>query len=335
MKKRKRIGSIMLAIILTLMMGCSQTSEETKNSVSETDTVKAKVDNNDKTTKDKADKIMIGYASCDESNPFVVACNVGLHAQAEESGIEIIVGDAKNDTSTQLTQVENMISQGAQAIILTITDTNSAEPFYELCSNAGIPLIGMNRSIVDYCDGFVGTDSSSAAEKMATYIAEKLGGKGKVVHLQGVLGEDAENDRTEAILKVLEANPDIERIRVEAADWDRVKAMEKVETWIQAGDQFDAVIANSDEMAVGAMLALEAANRLDGVIIGGIDGSQVVCEYVKEGKITLTMAQDTYAMGAESVKMAIRYITGESTEFEYFDIPYEPVTVENVDKYLE
>ncbi len=280
------------------------------------------------------DEYLIGYTSTDMTDPFVIANNVGVFAAAMDLGAQLIVADAANDVGTQLADMENMVTQGVQAIIITASDTNSADAYHAITQAAGIPLIAMNRDIGESCEGWVGADSTEAAAEMAQIIIDEIGGSGNVAHLEGILGQTTNNDRTNAVLGVLEENPDVVRVRTEAADWNRTNALEKVETWIQAGETINGVIANSDEMAMGAMIAFENAGMLDGVAIGGIDGSRVVIDEVKAGTITVTMSTSTFDMGYESVVMAIDYINGDATEYERRNIPYEAVTSENVDDFL-
>ncbi len=332
---KKRTFAILTAICMgmSLLTACNggEATAETKEPAAETTETAAK---DEKTAEASGEKIIIGYSTCDMTVPFIIANNVGIYEACKDLNVELLIADSKNDVGTQLTDVQNLIAQGAQAIILTASDTNSAEAYHAITQEAGIPLIAMNRSIGDACEGFVGSDSREAAADLARYIIEEMGGSGNVVQLEGLLGDTTNNDRTNAILGVIEEYPDVERTRSEGCDWERVKAIEKVETWIQAGEEFGGVIANSDEMAVGAAIALEGANLLDDVIIGGIGGEAPALDAVKAGQMEITMSSSTFDMGYESVDMAVRYINGENDGFESINIPFSPVTSENIDEYL-
>ena len=175
--------------------------------------------------------------------------------------VKVVVTDANADSSTQVSQVENMISQGVDAILMCPYDRNGCMPAVEAAKEAGIPLIELCQE-TDSPDrtSFVGSLHYESGEMLMQELVNKLDGKGKVVFLEGPIGQDSALARTEAAKDVCENYPDIEIVVEKVCDWDRAAAMSAVENIIQSGTEFDAIYSESDSMALGAMEALSGTD---------------------------------------------------------------------------
>ena len=163
--------------------------------------------------------------------------------------------DSKEDVATQLGQVENFVAQGVDAIIIIPANTDAADPMTKAAQDAGIPLVYVNRIPSNLPEGvaYVGSDSIQAGMMQAEWIADKLGGKGNVVIMNGDLAQEAAQKRTEGEKQVFAKFPDIKIIKEDTASWSRDQGLALMENWLSTGEQIDAVASNNDEMAIGAL----------------------------------------------------------------------------------
>jgi inositol transport system substrate-binding protein len=261
-----------------------------------------------------------------------------LTDEAEQAGAEVIAADGKRDPNEQLKQIENFITQGVDAIIIHVIDQTTAPRISELTREAGIPLVYVNRRPGDDAlegDNVVAVASPEevAGRLQGEYVVENMGTSGNVVILLGSLGSAPQIGRTAGAKEVFDEYPDIEVIREQTANFQRAEAVAVVENWLAAGDQIDAIVANNDEMALGATLVLEEAGLLDEVIVTGVDATPEAKEAVKDGRLEMTVFQNAAAQGRGAVQTALDLINGEDVE-DFVQIPFEPVTQENVDEYM-
>lgn len=282
------------------------------------------------------DKKVIGVLICDFSDQFQVYMKEGMEEAASKLGddFEVVFYDAKYDPNEQLKQAENLIAQKVDAIVIMPVDAEAAKPLVESIFEAGIPLISVNRKLVnqEFAVSYVGSDSVESGEILMKAVAEKLGGKGDIVVLHGTYGHEPQILRQEGILNILKDYPDIKIVAEDTADWYRDKGMQVMENWLQSGIKFNAVVAHNDEMAIGALLAIEDAGFLDEIVIGGIDATPEALEFLEQGKLDVTVFQDAKGQGRKSIEVAAMVVRGENVEKEYM-IPYELVTLDEVDEY--
>lgn len=247
--------------------------------------------------------------------------------------VKVVVTDANADSSTQVSQVENMISQGVDAILMCPYDRNGCMPAVEAAKEAGIPLIELCQE-TDSPDrtSFVGSLHYESGEMLMKELADKLEGKGKVVFLEGPIGQDSALARTEAAKDVCENYPDIEIVVEKVCDWDRAAAMSAVENIIQSGTEFDAIYSESDSMALGAMEALSGTEVEDKVIVGGIDLIEDAYRSISEGGMYCSAFQNFLRQAEVGSEVAVRAALGEQIEESYV-IPFEMVTQDNISEY--
>jgi inositol transport system substrate-binding protein len=252
--------------------------------------------------------------------------------------VEVIMVDAKNDAGKQFSQVETFIVQQVDAILINPVESDSLGPMVDAANEAGIPVVVVNRmpneDVMQNIYAYVGSESLEAGTIQMEKVIELLGGKGNVAIMNGTLGQESVVKRTQGNKDVLENNPEITLVREQTADYQRSQGMTVMENWIQAGDQIDAVVANNDEMAIGAIMALEAAGQLEGKVIAGIDGTLDALQYVKDGKLNITAFQDAYGQGKGAIEAAVKAVNGEKLDNNFINIPFELVTEENVDEYI-
>jgi len=253
-----------------------------------------------------------------------------------QPGVELIMVDSKEDVATQLGQVENFVAQKVDAIILIPANTDATDPMTKAATDAKIPLVYVNRKPANLPEGvaYAGSDSIVAGTLQMEWIAKKLGGKGNVVLMNGNLSQEAAQQRTAGVKQVAAKFPDIKIIKEDTAEWSRDKGLALMENWLATGDQIDAVASNNDEMAIGALSAIEAAGKLGKIIVGGVDASPDALDAMDKGRLNVTVFQNAAGQGEGGIKAAIALARGEKIE-QITWIPYELVTPENYKDYMK
>jgi len=355
---RKRMLGLMLslAMITGLLLGCGGGGSSEENTNTDTDTsatdTSAEASENtestettDSTTPDEpqsasGDKVKIGVACNNFNDKWQVYMRETMATYAEENypEYEFIFADGTEDINKQTGQVEDFISSGCQAIVLVAVNTDAAGSITQACKDADIPLVTVNRLLSNQEDAtaYVGSESIEAGIMQAEYMFEQMGGKGNVAILQGLAGNEATVERTNGVKQVAEKYPDINIVVEDIANWNRDEAMIIVEGWIQSGTQIDAILSNNDEMAIGAVLALQDAGKREGddkVLVAGVDATIDALEYMKNGDLDMTVFQSPFGQAETAVDVVIQAVKGEQVE-PYNWVDYEPVTPDKVDEYI-
>jgi inositol transport system substrate-binding protein len=255
---------------------------------------------------------------------------------ATQPGVELIMVDSNEDVATQLGQVENFVAQKVDVIVLIAANTDAADPMTKAAQDAGIPLVYVNRIPSNLPEGisYVGSDSIEAGIMQAEWLAEKLGGKGNVVIMNGNLAQEAAQKRTEGEKQVFAKYPDIHIIKEDTANWSRADGLALMENWLATGDQIDAVASNNDEMAIGALQAIEAAGKLGEILVGGVDASPDALQEMDKGRLNVTVFQNAKGQGEGGIQVAIALARGETVD-QITWIPFVLVTPENYKEYMQ
>ncbi len=276
----------------------------------------------------------IGFAQCNLNDTFQTYVVDAATAKAGELGYKIDVQDAMEDVVKQQDQVNTMIEQGYDAIMVVPVDTAAMGPITDAVTAAGIPLIYINRNpfgTENPPEGvyYVGSQEIVAGQLQGQFLVDKMGTKGGVGILMGILSNEGAVKRTEGNESVLSEYPDIKILAKEAGDWQYDKGMSITENWLTAyGDELNAVLANNDGMAIGALQALEAAGR-DDVIVVGVDAIPDAVNLVAEGKLDATVLQDAEGQGAGGIDVAVKAASGETPDAVTW-IDFVLVTPDNV-----
>jgi len=317
----KKLASLLLifVLVMTALTGCGG-QEAPAETTSEGTTEEAKV-------------IRLGVCIPNFDDTFLVYMMDGMKAYASTLGdnVEVTYVDAKEDAALQLSQVENFVIQDVDAIVIVPANTESVDPINAAAEAAGIPLIYVNRypSTLPESAVFVGSQSIDAGVFQMEYVAEALGGEGNVVIMMGMLGHEAQVMRTQGNKDVAEKHPGIKIIKEQTANWQRAEGMNLMENWLSSGDKIDAVLANNDEMALGAIQALEAQGLLEDVIVTGVDATPDALTVMEEGKLSATVFQDAAGQGGGGIDAAYKIAMGENVDREVW-IPFQLVTPENL-----
>lgn len=288
----------------------------------------------------------IGVSMQSFDNNFQTLLREGLSARASQvSGITLQIEDAQTDVSKQLNQVNNFIAAGVDAIIVTLADTSAAPGISEAAEKAGIPLVYLNLQ-PDNVDklpknqAYVGskeTDSGRLGAEAACEILKKNGkaDDAQAYILMGDLAHQASRDRTSSVKETLAAG-DCKGVTIadeQSAAWTRTNAMDLTTNWITAGRPIDAVFANNDEMAIGAIQALKAAGvSMDSVVVVGIDATQDALAAMANGDLDVTVFQNAKGQSAGAMDAAVALARGHSVDKQVM-VPFELVTPTNMAEY--
>lgn len=277
-------------------------------------------------------RIGVSIARVDDN--FMTYVRNGLNTAAKQQGVQIQFEDAQGDVVRQLNQVEGFLNQKVDAVIVLPVDTSATANITRAAVAAKTPLVYVNRHPDERTlpKGVVTVASNDieAGQLQMRFLAQKLGGKGTVAIIMGDLAQNATHDRTEGAKQVLKDFPGIKVVEQQSAEWQRNKGMDLTSNWLLAGTQFDAIVANNDEMAIGAGMALQQAGKAKGeVAIVGIDGLPDGLAAVKRGLLAASVFQDPKAQAAKAVESAIKMIKGEPIEAEVW-VPFELIKPEQV-----
>jgi inositol transport system substrate-binding protein len=270
---------------------------------------------------------------------FLTAVRANMKARAQERQVSIQFEDAQNDIGRQLNQVQNFIAQKVDAIIITPVDTDATPKMTHLAARAGIPLVYVNRMPADKAlppkVTFVGSDETQSGTLEMTEVCRLMKGRGSIVIMMGELTNQSARVRTQDLYNVL-GKPECRGIRVlekQAANWKRTEAADLMTNWISAGLRPDAVVANDDEMAIGAIQSLKQAKLLSKTLVAGIDATPDGLAAMKAGELKVTVFQNAPEQGKSAVDMALKLVKGEKVQGPVW-VPFELVTSANLANYL-
>ncbi len=278
--------------------------------------------------------ITIGVSLLNLSNEFIVMLHQAMEAKAKELGVRLIINDAQRSAERQVQQVENFIAQRVDAIILNPCEVEASSPAVDKALAAGIPIVNVNSETRSAPTAFVGSRDEESARMAMEFIAQRLNGQGNVVMMHGFMGQAAQIKRDRGAREILAKYPGLKLIAEQTGEWDRAKAMSLMENWIQSlGPKINAVFAQNDEMAMGALLALEQARMKDKVVIAGVDAIADALQAVQAGRLDATVFQDARGQGSGAVEVAVKIVKKQPYEKQVF-IPFRLITKENVGQLL-
>jgi inositol transport system substrate-binding protein len=278
-------------------------------------------------------KIGVSMSQFDDTYLTYLRESMNEKAKTYPESVQLQFEDARADVVKQLSQVESFIGQKVDAIVVNPVDTAATKRITEAAVKAGIPLVYVNRRPDDQNlpqgVATVASDDFEAGRMQMQYLADKLGGKGDIVILLGDLANNSTINRTKGVKEVLAKYPEIKVDQEQTGIWLRDKAMTLTNDWITQGRQFDAVVSNNDEMAIGAAMALKQAGVAKGsVLIAGVDGTPDGVRAVEKGELVLSVFQDAKGQAYGSVETAMKMINKEPVEQAVW-VPFQLITQDN------
>jgi len=269
------------------------------------------------------------------NNPWFVVLGETAKARAEELGYEATIFNSENDTAKEAAHFENALAGGCRAILFNATDSDGSIANVRRAKAAGVPVFCIDREInaTDAATSQILSDNHGGCVALGEAFVERLGAKGSYVEILGYLGDNNAHNRSRGFHEVVDNYPDLKMVAQQAADFDRAKALEVMETLLQKhGDGLDAVFCGNDSMAMGAYQALAAAGRND-VKVFGFDGADEVVKLIAEHKIAATGMQFPKTMARQAADYADAWIKGRREFPQKVPVAVEVVTADNVGEY--
>lgn len=247
------------------------------------------------------------------TNEFFVSVKEGAESYAKEKGVDLTILDSGDDSVKEASNVDDLITKGVELVLFIPVDSDAATSSVETLNGAGIPVITLDRMISGgEVVSHIASDNVAGGKLAGDYIVELLEGKGNVVELEGKVGTNAANERSEGFNAALEGT-EIEVVAKQTANFDKAEGLTVMENILQAHPEVQAVFAANDEMALGAMEACEAAGR-DDIYIVGFDASADAVTAVSEGKMAATIAQLPDQIAQYGIDTALSVLAGEEVE---------------------
>ena len=260
-----------------------------------------------------SDTQKIGLIVSTLNNPFFVDLKTGIENQAKKLGYDVVVLDSQNDPAKEVSNMEDISVKDVDVVLLNPVDSDSAIASVMVANNLDLPVITVDRAanggeVVSH----VASDNAEGGKMAAQYLINQLGDNANIVELEGSAGSSATRDRGNGFDNEIK-NTNLEIITKQSADFDRTKGLSVMENIIQSKGDIDAVFAQNDEMALGALKALQDAN-MDNVLVVGFDATDDAVASVNKGEMSATIAQQPILIGETAVNLTHRFLSGETVE---------------------
>ncbi|NTF52819.1 ABC transporter substrate-binding protein [Agrobacterium rhizogenes] len=281
----------------------------------------------------KKDTYKVGFAQTESNNPWRIAETKSMQDEAKKLGYQLVYTDAASSAAKQVADVNSMIAQGVDIIFLAPREEKPLIPAIMAAKKAGIPVILLDRNVdpslakpgKDYVT-FIGSDFVDEGKRIAEWLAKNANGKKKIIELEGTTGSSPANDRKKGFDETIKAAGGFEIVASQSGDFARDKGRQVAEALLQAHPDADIIYAHNDEMAIGAISAIEAAGKVPGkdILVLSIDGGKEAVGLVAEGKIGAVIECNP-RFGPKAFETMARYAKGETIE------PW----VKNIDKFYD
>jgi ribose transport system substrate-binding protein len=257
-------------------------------------------------------KPVIGLALSTQNNPFFVELKDGAQKAADASGVQLVVVDAQDDPARQISSVEDLIQKRVSVILLNPTDSSALAGAVQSAQRANIPVITLDRGV----DGaevasHIASDNIAGGKMAADFLAKQLGGKGNIIELQGVAGTSAARERGKGFDDEI-ATTGMKVVAQQPANFDRAQGLSVSENLLQGNSDVQAIFAQNDEMALGAVQALAGKNKK--VLVVGFDGTPDGKKAVQDGQMAATVAQQPEEIGRLGVETAKKLVDKQTVD---------------------
>lgn len=277
---------------------------------------------NDLPPLEKKDSYTVGFAQMESNNPWRIAETKSFHDTAESCGWNLIATDAAGSAAKQVSDVDSMIAQGIDVLFLPPREEKPLLPAVMKARAAGIPTFLVDRSVDssvaragEHFVSFLGSDFIWQGEQVANWVLENFEGEGVIIELEGTTGSSPANDRRKGFDDVMNAQDNMTIVASQSGDFARDLGRQVMETLLQAHPEVNIVYAHNDEMAIGAIQALELAGRKPGedVLVVSIDGTRDALQAIIDGKMGVTVESSPF-FGPLACEVMNKYADGETIE---------------------
>ncbi len=286
------------------------------------------------------DSFLVGFANNSDTYNYCAKFRAYLQEATEAKGIEIMVTDAGADTNVQNGQIDDFIVQNANVVSAISNDLDGSVPALNAAIDAGVPYVTFLTQVTggeDY-DGYiyVGSPNVDAGTAQGEYLVETLPEDAKILYFTGEPNDQQYIDRKQGLTDALAARDDIEILDEYNVQNSKDLGMSTTEDCLMSYDDFDAIVCQNDDAALGVVQALKSAGMLEDVLVLGVDGSDEALASIKAGELSMTALQDAKSQAEAGADIFEQLKNGtDPAEIEDVYIPFQIVTAENVDEYLE
>jgi inositol transport system substrate-binding protein len=287
----------------------------------------------------RSNQQVVGVSMAHFDDNFLTMLRTAMAEHAKASpGFALQFTDAQGDVGRQLSQIENFIAQDAAAIIVNAADTSSTPGMTKIARQAGVPIVYVNRRPAEETlpDGvvFVGSEEIQAGMLEMEELARLMNYRGNVAIMVGELASNGAQLRTRAVEEVVAKYPGMTIVEKQVGNFQRERGLDLMNHWLTAGTKIDAVAANNDEMAIGAIMAIRQAGLPAGrILVGGVDATPDALAELAKGTLAVTVFQNARGQAKGAVDAAFRLAKGERLE-PFMWIPFELVTRDNYQSFL-
>lgn len=247
------------------------------------------------------------------NNPFFVSMKDGAQQEADKLGYQLVVLDSQNNPAKELANVQDLMVRGTKLLMINPTDSDAVGNAIKMANQANIPVITLDRTAAKgTVISHIASDNRAGGKLAGEFIAKQLGDKAKVIQLEGIAGTSVARERGEGFMQAAE-QAHFDMLASQPADFDRTKGLNVMQNLLTAHPAVQAVFAQNDEMALGAMRALQTENKKD-VLVVGFDGTADGLKAVQTGKLAATVAQRPDQIGMIGVMTADKVLKGEKVD---------------------
>lgn len=282
---------------------------------------------------------LVGFANNSDTYDYCATFRKYLKEETEALGMSIVVTDAGGDTNVQNGQIDDFIVQGADVVSAISNDLDGSVPALEAAIAADLPYVTFLTSVTGGDDYekyiYIGSENYDAGVVQGEYLLETLPENAQILYFTGTPNDQQYIDRKAGLEDTLAERDDIEILAEYNVENQKDLGMSTAEDCMQAFESFDAIVCQNDDAALGVIEALKSADRLDGVIVIGIDGSDAALESVQAGEMSMTVLQNARAQAQAGAEVFASIRDGEDpADIEDVKVPFEEVTIDNVADYL-
>ena len=257
-----------------------------------------------------------GFAQTENNNPWRIAQTESMRNAAEENGVELLITDAQSSTVKQVSDIQDMIAQGADLLFIPPREEEGLEPALDAANEADVPVFLVDREAnAEVCEDyitFMGSNFIEQGERAAEWLVDATGGEARIVELQGTVGASVTADRGEGFKNVIEQYPGMEIVASQSDNFSRAEGQNVMEQILGGNPDLNAVYAHNDEMAIGAIQALKDAGRSPGedVTIVSVDGTRDALQAIIDGDLGATVETNP-RFGPLAFDTAEKFLNGE------------------------
>ncbi|MDQ0874421.1 ribose transport system substrate-binding protein [Paenibacillus sp. V4I3] len=282
-------------------------------------------------------EITIGFVVKTMDNPYFQLMNKGAQKAADELGVKLVwkAGQNSTDVAAQLNIVQDLIQQHVSAIVIAPIGPEAIVPAIDKANGNGIPVVIVDtRASGGKIVSFIGYENLSTAADMGKFVVDALLGKGEVGILEGSRGQSTTEERLQGYHKSLDKEPGIKVVASQTANYSQDQGFTVTQNMIQAHPDIDFIIGSNDEMALGAIRAIQNAGKSEKIRVVGFNATPLALQAVKKGEMLATISNHPDKEGYNSVKTALEAVKGNAVEATQM-VTTEIVTAKNVDEFLK